>query len=120
MYIYIYFLKLIIEPSSGLEKEHVPHTLEDTAKLIESSTIGLSTEARHYKNASIDIFKNLKAFSVHIIKNHITPTATSLHDKKTRKNIELRTSVIPTNWSDRLPWVKLMEMTARLVVFIYK
>ncbi|KAI8889240.1 hypothetical protein K501DRAFT_171253, partial [Backusella circina FSU 941] len=49
-------------------------------------------------NTSISTFKHLKAYTVHIIKNHIKLTTKSLYDKNTWKNVELRTSPISSSW----------------------
>lgn len=76
----------------------------------------LRKEAAHYQQASLETFKLLKLYGIHVIKTQITLTEVTLYDETHRKCVELRTAWLPTLWSDRLFLVQYFELLATLYV----
>ncbi|KAF7725451.1 hypothetical protein EC973_009625 [Apophysomyces ossiformis] len=88
--------EVLIESSSGISQENVPHTLDDTIKLLECSTKSLLSEASVRKEASFESFKKMKVYCLH--------------------HVEVRSAVVPTRWNERILWVKYFEMLATLMI----
>ncbi|KAI7850294.1 hypothetical protein BDC45DRAFT_573021 [Circinella umbellata] len=74
---------VIVESSSGGLSEDMTHSIEDTLKTIKCATVVLISAATKYKNTSIKTFRKLKMYSIHIIKNTITLTETTLNNQHT-------------------------------------
>ena len=96
--------------------EDVSHSVGDTIKTIECATASLLNEAMKYKNASIKTFKKLKVFSIHIIKNKMSLSSTSVNDQYTWNRIDMRSAEIPTDWRSRIYLLKYFELLATLMV----
>ncbi|RCI06227.1 hypothetical protein CU098_010251 [Rhizopus stolonifer] len=71
-------------------------------------------EAAHYKDASLEIFKKLKAYSLQVLKTQVILSEMSLYDKNYWKFIEKRSAKLPINWNDRLCYVQHLELLATL------
>ncbi|KAF7729649.1 hypothetical protein EC973_004022 [Apophysomyces ossiformis] len=107
---------LLVEASSGIEKEDVQHTIEDTLKILDCSTSSLLLTASKYKNCDFELFKKLNIFCLHIIRDKITLLATRVHDGAQWEHVEVRSAIIPTMWSKRLLWIRVLELYATLMV----
>jgi hypothetical protein len=103
---------------SGRLKEHTTHTIEDSLKILECGVAALKKETIHYKNASLETFKKLKVYSVHVIKTQVTLCEMSLSDKDHWKFVEKRSATLPTDWDDRLGLIQYLELLATLFVYI--
>ncbi|KAG2219518.1 hypothetical protein INT45_002835 [Circinella minor] len=111
---------VIVESSSGGLSEDVTHSIEDTLKTIECATAALVSAATKYKNASVKTFRKLKVYSIHVIKNTMTLTETTLHDQHTWKRVELRSCNIPTTWTYRYYMLEYLELLAKLNDGLYE
>lgn len=109
---------VIVEASSGAIQENTKHSIEDSLKILECSVASLHKEASHYPNASLETFKLLTVFSVHIIKTQVALCEMSLSNNNKWKFIERLTACIPTNWNDRIGFVQYLELLATLYVCI--
>ncbi|KAI7855409.1 hypothetical protein BDC45DRAFT_439245 [Circinella umbellata] len=109
---------VIVEASSSGNSENVGPTIEDTVKILECATSSLVHQQSKYKNASIETFKKLRVFSIHVIKNKITLSSTMLCDRYRWNHIELRSATIPSTWTHRLELLKYFELLATLMVCI--
>ncbi|KAI7899101.1 uncharacterized protein BX663DRAFT_423765, partial [Cokeromyces recurvatus] len=92
---------LFIESSSGLLQENISHTLEDTLKLLVECNGALCYILRHFKNSRFKTALKKSTFGVQVIKDTVTLSKMNLKEDRLWKFVELRSAVIPTNWSDR-------------------
>ncbi|KAI8147861.1 hypothetical protein BJV82DRAFT_664207 [Fennellomyces sp. T-0311] len=106
---------VVVEASSGPVGEKVVHTIEDTLKIMECTTASLSAIAAKYRHASITTLKKLRVYSVHLIKNKMTLSYTSLNDAYSWRRMDLRTAEIPTKWLDRIDMIRYFELLATLL-----
>jgi hypothetical protein len=58
----------------------------------------------------------LKVYGIHVIKSQVTLSEISLDDETHWKCIELRSTKLPTAWSDKVGLVQYMELLATLYV----
>ncbi|KAI7853788.1 hypothetical protein BDC45DRAFT_144259 [Circinella umbellata] len=107
---------VIVEASSGALTEDVSHSVGNTIKTIECATASLLNEAMKYKNTSIKTFKKLEVFSIHIIKNKMSLSNTSVNDQYTWNRIDMRSAEIPTDWRSRIYLLKYFELLATLML----
>ncbi|ORX55539.1 hypothetical protein DM01DRAFT_1285937, partial [Hesseltinella vesiculosa] len=107
---------LIIESSSSSLEESVPHTLDDSIKLIECSTMVLSQEASARKDCSWKLFKQTKVLCVQVICNQITLSVTKFLDRNRWKHLQLRSAQLPNSWQHKILIVKFAELLATLYV----
>ncbi|ORX55536.1 hypothetical protein DM01DRAFT_1021688 [Hesseltinella vesiculosa] len=105
---------LIIESSSGGLEESVPHTLDDSIKLIECSTMALSQEASARKDCSWNLFKNVKVLCIQVICSQITLSVTQFLDRSKWKHLQLRSAQLPSKWQHKILIVKFAELLATL------
>ncbi|KAI9103133.1 hypothetical protein DFS34DRAFT_646516 [Phlyctochytrium arcticum] len=107
---------VIMEASSGVAgtaREHMAHTLEDTLKLLESCVHSLKTEFLSHKDASFATMTQRKILGVQYIGGKITLTQLSLCPLTQKwKYLELRSAIIPMEWSQRYGWIKVFELVA--------
>ncbi|KAI8148391.1 hypothetical protein BJV82DRAFT_506912 [Fennellomyces sp. T-0311] len=107
---------VVVEASSGIVSENVSHTIGDTLKSLECATASLAGQASKYRHASFATFQKLQVFSIHVIKNKMTLSTTTIHDAYTWKRMDLRTTDIPTKWCDRISLIRYFELLATLMV----
>ncbi|KAI9258019.1 hypothetical protein BDA99DRAFT_561459 [Phascolomyces articulosus] len=107
---------VIVEASSGCVSENVGHSIEDTLKSLECATASLTKAAHKYNiHQSKQTFKNLKTFSIQLIKNDLTLSSTYVNDQFSWTRVELRTAAIPMKWDERLNMVAVFELLTCLL-----
>lgn len=113
--------RLVMEASSGEFKENIPHTIDDTAKQINSSIMMLKSNVRKHLDASFETMCKVEVYGIQTVRNSITLSKTSLNDIQGGYIYqELRTTEIPVNYIQRHKWLKVMDLMAVLLSLLEK
>ncbi|KAK4515338.1 uncharacterized protein ATC70_010282 [Mucor velutinosus] len=109
--------ELFIESSSGINRENVAHSLNDTIKLITECSGALQHIVQKHPNASLDTMCLKEVYGLQVVKKQATLTKVAL-TKVTKKwsVVELRSSEIPVDWATRYYWLSMFELMATLVL----
>lgn len=109
---------LTMEASSGLDKEDLQHTIDDTLKNLNTSII--NGIARKHLDASYQTFKNIQVFSIQTIRQTITLSSTGLDPKKVGHylHIERCKADIPITYNEKFKWIRLTELLANLISMV--
>lgn len=108
--------ELFIESSSGIAKEAVQHSLDDTIKLIIECTNSLGQSIRHHKNASMTTMCEKEVYAIQVIVNKLTLFKVSLKPELKWKVMEVRSSALPVTWETRFCFLEMFELMATLIV----
>lgn len=111
---------VLMESSSCYSAEKIDHTMSDTWKLIMMSTDSLRMELLKYQDGSFDTAKELAIFGVQCVKGTITLLKTTIHDEHAWRVVELRSAQIPTQWVNRVEFMKVFELLCTLHVSDWK
>ncbi|KAG1046944.1 hypothetical protein G6F43_010589 [Rhizopus delemar] len=109
--------ELFIESSSGINKESVSHTLEDTIKIIVESSNALNCIVKKNKNASIGTICKKEVYGIQLIVRTLTLMKLSLKRSTCKwKAVEVRSSPLPVDWNARFAWLPMFELMATLLL----
>lgn len=111
---------LSMESSSGLEKENIQHTMDDTLKNLSTTITFINGTARQHLDASFSAFQKVQVFSIQTIKQTIALSSTGVDLTKVGHyyHIERRKAEIPITFAERCNWIRLMELLAALTIMI--
>ncbi|KAI9032504.1 hypothetical protein CLU79DRAFT_680791, partial [Phycomyces nitens] len=60
--------RLVMESSSGVTKENVRHTVDDTIKQVHITVSILNADMRSHMNASVQTMTKTPAFGIHLVR----------------------------------------------------
>ncbi|KAJ3293689.1 hypothetical protein HK104_004269 [Borealophlyctis nickersoniae] len=112
--------RVMMEASSGHLAEDVPHSQDDTLKLIENTVITLQNEIGDNKDVSFATMSRRNVLGIQTIKNKMTLTYTCVSpDGDFWEVYEIRNAQIPLNWRDIGHALKVLEMLATVYLELY-
>lgn len=99
--------------------QDIPHTHEDSIKNLISATDILLSIMCKYEKASINTFKQVNVYSVHVIQKKMSLIKYSLKNRSSWKAIECGSAEIPFSVGEKKKLLKVLGLFAFIYVCIY-
>ncbi|KAI9485277.1 MAG: hypothetical protein EXX96DRAFT_592492 [Benjaminiella poitrasii] len=108
--------KIFMESSSSFQVEDFEQSIGDTYKIVESMSSSLNIMLRQKQDCKLSSVVNLAIYGIQCIKSKLTFMKATLYPHSDRFPIvELRSTSIPTAWTQRTGMIRVFE----LLVYLY-